>query len=239
MALNNEQSIHRAGEKIWELILGERESCRVKMEHERESMQAELRKAKAESERYRLQAERYKVEAEGLRAQLVKTKVRYNLTIVPIHDDSSSGNKITAKTNFNGTSPSKRKRKRFSTTITNPVPASLPPSNCNSLSITGLQQMSVDHQPIPTGTSPVRDSDGIHVTPKTATLALPYANTPGRSPSRRPDGADSWCYCGAGEYGLMVGCSGPRCSREWFHLPCAGLEEAPIGDWFCNECAPS
>ncbi|KAK9456866.1 hypothetical protein V1511DRAFT_495520 [Dipodascopsis uninucleata] len=46
-----------------------------------------------------------------------------------------------------------------------------------------------------------------------------------------------YCYCQQISYGEMVGCDGPDCKREWFHLPCVGLSAPPKGQWFCNECA--
>ncbi|PRT54695.1 Transcriptional regulatory protein PHO23 [Wickerhamiella sorbophila] len=45
-----------------------------------------------------------------------------------------------------------------------------------------------------------------------------------------------YCYCEQGSYGDMVGCDGPDCKREWFHLGCIGLSSPPRGQWFCNDC---
>ena len=36
-----------------------------------------------------------------------------------------------------------------------------------------------------------------------------------------------YCYCNGVSYGQMVGCDGKECPREWFHLDCVGLAEAP------------
>ena len=51
---------------------------------------------------------------------------------------------------------------------------------------------------------------------------------------------DKYCYCNRGSYGEMVACDNAKCAREWFHLQCTGLEEAPGGDeeWFCDVCRP-
>ncbi|KAK9479977.1 hypothetical protein V1514DRAFT_303721 [Lipomyces japonicus] len=67
--------------------------------------------------------------------------------------------------------------------------------------------------------------------------AAPQASDP-VSPSR-DDGESEpvYCYCQQVSYGEMVGCDGPDCKREWFHLPCVGLTAPPKGQWFCNECA--
>ncbi|CAN6666346.1 transcriptional regulatory protein Pho23p [Trichomonascus vanleenenianus] len=46
-----------------------------------------------------------------------------------------------------------------------------------------------------------------------------------------------YCHCQNISYGEMVGCDGPDCKYEWFHLPCIGLEEPPKGQWFCDACA--
>jgi hypothetical protein len=73
-----------------------------------------------------------------------------------------------------------------------------------------------------------------------------------------------YCYCNEVSYGEMVACDNENCSREWFHLRCAGLKEAPgedckfyftlsllcnlpvlglglltispLAKWFCDEC---
>jgi hypothetical protein len=45
-----------------------------------------------------------------------------------------------------------------------------------------------------------------------------------------------YCYCNEVSYGEMVACDNENCSREWFHLRCAGLKEAPGED--CKFAAP-
>ncbi|KAK9365970.1 hypothetical protein V1509DRAFT_631233 [Lipomyces kononenkoae] len=58
------------------------------------------------------------------------------------------------------------------------------------------------------------------------------------SPNRDdPESEPVYCYCQQVSYGEMVGCDGPDCKREWFHLPCVGLSAPPKGQWYCNECA--
>jgi len=37
----------------------------------------------------------------------------------------------------------------------------------------------------------------------------------------------TYCYCNGISYGQMVACDGKECQREWFHLECVGLAEAP------------
>ena len=39
-----------------------------------------------------------------------------------------------------------------------------------------------------------------------------------------------YCYCNEVSYGEMVACDNENCPREWFHLRCAGLREAPGED---------
>lgn len=46
----------------------------------------------------------------------------------------------------------------------------------------------------------------------------------------------TYCYCERASFGEMVGCDGPNCEREWFHLGCIGLSALPKGQWFCGEC---
>ncbi|KAK0899796.1 hypothetical protein LTR91_021074 [Friedmanniomyces endolithicus] len=49
-----------------------------------------------------------------------------------------------------------------------------------------------------------------------------------------------YCYCDRGSFGEMVACDNERCAKEWFHIECTELSEAP-GDaeqWFCRDCRP-
>lgn len=35
----------------------------------------------------------------------------------------------------------------------------------------------------------------------------------------------------------MIKCDNEKCKKEWFHLKCVGLEDFPIGKWYCSkEC---
>ncbi|KAH8117142.1 hypothetical protein DFH11DRAFT_983794 [Phellopilus nigrolimitatus] len=47
-----------------------------------------------------------------------------------------------------------------------------------------------------------------------------------------------YCYCNQVSWGEMIACDADDCEREWFHLGCAGLTEAPKGKskWYCNAC---
>uniref|UniRef100_A0A060T6X1 Chromatin modification-related protein n=1 Tax=Blastobotrys adeninivorans TaxID=409370 RepID=A0A060T6X1_BLAAD len=51
------------------------------------------------------------------------------------------------------------------------------------------------------------------------------------------EGEPVYCYCQQVSYGEMVGCDGPDCKNEWFHLACIGLPAPPKGQWFCDDCA--
>lgn len=59
---------------------------------------------------------------------------------------------------------------------------------------------------------------------------------PDQIPAKRAKGEPAYCYCEKGSFGDMVGCDGPDCKREWFHLGCIGLSAPPKGQWFCEEC---
>lgn len=51
------------------------------------------------------------------------------------------------------------------------------------------------------------------------------------------DKEESYCMCGEGFYGRMVGCDGPRCAYGgWFHFECVGLSRLPRGEWLCHDC---
>jgi hypothetical protein len=46
-----------------------------------------------------------------------------------------------------------------------------------------------------------------------------------------------YCYCNEVSYGEMVACDNENCQRQWFHLRCAGLREAPTtAKWYCDDC---
>ncbi|PUU84258.1 hypothetical protein B9Z19DRAFT_961025 [Tuber borchii] len=44
-----------------------------------------------------------------------------------------------------------------------------------------------------------------------------------------PEEEPVYCYCQQISYGEMVACDGENCPREWFHLLCVGLSQAPRG----------
>ncbi|TFK56885.1 hypothetical protein OE88DRAFT_1650376 [Heliocybe sulcata] len=50
------------------------------------------------------------------------------------------------------------------------------------------------------------------------------------------DDGRRYCICGGPSYGEMVACDGEGCDKEWYHLACIGMEVAPAGAWFCDEC---
>ncbi|KAI0983369.1 hypothetical protein GJ496_000235 [Pomphorhynchus laevis] len=45
-----------------------------------------------------------------------------------------------------------------------------------------------------------------------------------------------YCYCKEPSYGSMVACDNPNCEIIWFHYDCVGIEKAPEGKWFCDDC---
>lgn len=47
------------------------------------------------------------------------------------------------------------------------------------------------------------------------------------------DNEPRYCYCNNVSYGEMVACDNENCPKEWFHLKCAGLKEAPGEDCEC------
>jgi hypothetical protein len=40
----------------------------------------------------------------------------------------------------------------------------------------------------------------------------------------------TYCYCNGVSYGEMIACDADGCAKEWFHLTCSGLKEAPKGN---------
>ena len=48
---------------------------------------------------------------------------------------------------------------------------------------------------------------------------------------------EKYCYCNGPSYGEMIACDNLKCPREWFHLECIGLKNAPKSEkWYCEEC---
>ncbi|GAA5935198.1 hypothetical protein JCM10213_000675 [Rhodosporidiobolus nylandii] len=47
-----------------------------------------------------------------------------------------------------------------------------------------------------------------------------------------------YCYCRRVSFGEMIACENEDCPREWYHLDCVGLDKAPEGEWYCDDCDP-
>jgi len=46
-----------------------------------------------------------------------------------------------------------------------------------------------------------------------------------------------YCYCNEVSYGEMVACDNDNCAKQWFHLRCVGLKDAPTSlQWYCDDC---
>ena len=44
-----------------------------------------------------------------------------------------------------------------------------------------------------------------------------------------------YCPCRQKRRGGLIACDGAGCGT-WHHLVCAGLSDAPEGNWFCADC---
>ncbi|CCU80340.1 PHD finger domain protein [Blumeria hordei DH14] len=47
-----------------------------------------------------------------------------------------------------------------------------------------------------------------------------------------------YCHCNRVSFGVMIGCEGAKCEKEWFHLECVGLLDIPprTTKWYCPTC---
>lgn len=47
-----------------------------------------------------------------------------------------------------------------------------------------------------------------------------------------------YCYCGGTSSGQMIGCDGPDCEMEWFHVACTDITALPAKEeaWYCEAC---
>ena len=34
----------------------------------------------------------------------------------------------------------------------------------------------------------------------------------------------------------MIGCDGPDCKFEWFHIGCVGVSKPLPNTWYCDDC---
>lgn len=57
------------------------------------------------------------------------------------------------------------------------------------------------------------------------------------SPTKE-EGEDRYCYCGGTSSGQMIGCDGPDCEIEWFHVECTNITALPAKEeaWYCDAC---
>jgi hypothetical protein len=106
--------------------------------------------------------------------------------------------------------------------------------------------------PLPTVASPVpvpppstrqqRSSQFTSRTPQQAPPPVADAEEDEEDSEHDPDDPNEpkYCYCNRGSYGEMVACDNDDCTREWFHLGCTELREAPGEEevWYCRECRP-
>lgn len=60
----------------------------------------------------------------------------------------------------------------------------------------------------------------------------------GQSKNSSEENSETFCICRGGSYGDMIECDSNPCPHgEWFHFDCVGLEEKPVGKWFCPDCS--
>lgn len=47
-----------------------------------------------------------------------------------------------------------------------------------------------------------------------------------------------YCYCEGTSSGRMIGCDGPGCEMEWFHVECTDITALPAKEeaWYCEAC---
>ncbi|KAF1950895.1 hypothetical protein CC80DRAFT_425711 [Byssothecium circinans] len=118
-------------------------------------------------------------------------------------------------------------------------------SSENNSTITGTVSKRGYKKNVPSTSSVVAQPPALEPGPESK------SNVPSRASSAAPEQdyqeADSeedgdeplYCYCNRVSFGNMIACDNDACPREWFHLPCVGLDRAPSGrsKWFCStEC---
>lgn len=60
----------------------------------------------------------------------------------------------------------------------------------------------------------------------------------GSSEKGKKEEEDKYCYCGGTDSGQMIGCDGPDCEMEWFHVDCTDITALPAKEeaWYCDTC---
>lgn len=55
---------------------------------------------------------------------------------------------------------------------------------------------------------------------------------------RKLEEENRYCYCGGTSSGQMIGCDGPECEMEWFHVECTDITALPAKEeaWYCKAC---
>lgn len=55
---------------------------------------------------------------------------------------------------------------------------------------------------------------------------------------RKLEEENRYCYCGGTSSGQMIGCDGPDCEMEWFHVECTDITAMPAKEeaWYCKAC---
>ncbi|KAI5124015.1 hypothetical protein M0805_003847 [Coniferiporia weirii] len=87
------------------------------------------------------------------------------------------------------------------------------------------------------GVVPGNSADSTSNRPTVNTTRESFAALPGGDMPIDPH-EPRYCYCNQVSWGEMIACDADDCDREWFHLGCAGLTEAPKGKskWYCKAC---
>lgn len=114
------------------------------------------------------------------------------------------------------------------------------PSTSDGLSVTALQT------PNKRGARKRADSHAalVGATPTTRAMKIeepeeevPVAEDEDADADAEDDGEEDepvYCYCQQVSYGEMVACDAENCPREWYHLDCVGLQQAPRGKGMFN-----
>ncbi|KAF8543161.1 hypothetical protein BDD12DRAFT_788948 [Trichophaea hybrida] len=137
---------------------------------------------------------------------------------------NSSGGEPKSAASTTGTPGGSRNRKR---TDSNATSASVPPSASEP---TKKKSHKARSQQKP-GAAPI----GLGI----STTTTGTKKDKEQEESGDEDGSEErYCYCNGVSYGEMVACDEDDCEKEWFHLECAGLTQAPKGKvkWYCRDC---
>lgn len=130
--------------------------------------------------------------------------------------------------------PSKRDRSHHHASLRRGSNASLPSTTATTTTSGSTRSLRVKKPPPPRG----RRANHPHPPPQHRSGNRRAASEGTGDDWGGEGGGGPYCICKEEKDALMIGCDGPECETEWFHVECLGLGKVPPkrDKWFCADC---